>query len=50
MLLRKQKQAPLTTHTPETRGKERAVFLSRAKEKQAAVHTISVFVAKFCVI
>lgn len=49
MLLKKQKHTPLPKHTPERKGKERAAFLSRAKEKQA-VHTISIFVAKFCII
>lgn len=42
MLWKKQKQTPLPMHTPEMRGKERAAFLSKAKEKQAAVHTISI--------
>lgn len=50
VLLKKQKQTPLTMHTPEMRGKERAAFLSRAMEKQAAVHSISIFVAKFCIV
>lgn len=39
MLLKKQKQTPLPMHNPEMRGREGCV-LSRAKEKQAAVHSI----------
>lgn len=50
MLRKTQKQTPLPMHTPEMRGKEMAVFLSRVKKKQVAVHSASIFVAKFCII